>query len=245
MKTRKQLPAFGYLNHMKVNIDQLVQYLDANRLLDWDQYIDVKVSTDGAFTDFIKANQWTLDNFFKEKDAPSLESEKFRQIQLTEFDRSKSRGPVDIKPTTMIERVKRQRAGDARYVPEADDLNYGIRTQLVQGEIEKVFDLFTSRITRARLAYLAPGHEIKPHFDYDPSYVCRFHIPVLTDPKVKMYMEKQGVVHEQHLPADGRVYFFNAGLKHWVKNNSDFPRLHLIVDVHGQQELEDLISLDD
>jgi hypothetical protein len=243
MKKRKQLPAFGYLTNMNVDINRLVHHLDINGLLDWDQYLDVKASTDGAFTGFIKANQWTLDNFFKEQTAPSLESEKFRQIQLTEFDRSKSQGPVNIKPTTMIERVKRQRANDTRYVPEADDLNYGIRTNLVQGEIEKVFNLFTSRITRARLAYLDAGHEIKPHFDYDPSHVCRFHIPVLTNPDVKMYVERLGVVHEQHLPADGRVYFFNAGFKHWVKNNSSLPRLHLIIDVHGQKELENLHEL--
>lgn len=243
MKKRKQLPAFGYLANMQVDIDSLVHYLNINGLLNWDHYLDVKASTDGAFTGFIKANQWTLDNFFKESDAPSLESEKFRQIQLTEFDRSKSQGKVQIKPTTMIERVKRQRADDPRYVPEADDLNYGVRTELVKGEIEKVFNLFTSRITRARLAYLAPGHEIKPHFDYDPSYVCRFHIPVLTSPQVKMYVERMGTVHQQHLPADGRVYFFNAGFKHWVKNDSDQDRLHLIVDVHGQQELAQLVEL--
>lgn len=243
MKKRKQLPAFGYLSNLTVDIDALRQYLQLNGLLDFDQYLDVKASTDGAFTSFIKANQWTLDNFFKEADAPSLESEKFRQIQLTEFDKSKSKGRVEIKPTTMIERVKRQRATDDRYVPEADDLNYGIRTPLVRGEIEKVFDIFTSRITRARLAHLAPGHEIKPHFDYDPSYVTRFHIPVLTDPAVKMWVERMGVVHEHHLPADGRIYFFNAGFKHWVKNNSTKDRLHLIIDVHGQQELEHLVEM--
>lgn len=243
MKRRKQLPAFGYLSNMQINIPDLINYLDQHDLLNWDQYLDVKASTDGAFTGFIKANQWTLDNFFKEAEAPSLESEKFRQIQLTQFDQSKSRGTVAVKPTTMIERVKRQRSDDTRYVPEADDLNYGIRTQLVQGEIARIFDLFTSRITRARLAYLAAGHEIKPHFDYDPSYVCRFHIPVLTDPAVKMFVERIGTVHEQHLPADGRVYFFNAGFKHWVKNQSNRDRVHLIIDVHGQAELENLLEL--
>lgn len=243
MRRRKQLPAFGFLSNMRIDIPSLIDYLGQQDLLNWNRYLDVKASTDGAFTGFIKANQWTLDNFFKESQAPSLESEKFRQIQLTEFDRSKSRGPVAVKSTTMIERVKRQRPNDPRYVPEADDLNYGARTELVQGEIAKVFDLFSSRITRARLAYLAAGHEIKPHFDYDPSYVCRFHIPILTDPDVKMFVERQGHIHEQHLPADGRVYFFNAGFKHWVKNQSQRDRVHLIIDVHGQQELEQLVAL--
>jgi hypothetical protein len=243
MKTRKQLPAFGYLNNFQIDTPQLINHLENNNLLDWDHYVDVKVSTDGAFTPFIKANQWTLDNLFKEADAPSLESEKFRQIQLTEFDKSKSRGPVEVKATTMIERVKRQDPNDSRYVPEADDHNYGVRTNMVTGEIERIFDMFTSRITRARLAYLGAGHEIKPHFDYDPSYVTRFHIPVLTHPDVSMFMQTKQGVQEQHLPADGRVYFFNAGLKHWVKNNSPYPRLHFIIDVHGQEELEHLVAI--
>ena len=243
MKTRKQLPAFGYLNNFQIDTTRLISHLQNNNLLDWEHYVDVKASTDGAFTPFIKVNQWTLDNFFKERDAPSLESEKFRQIQLTEFDKSKSRGPVAIKDSTMIERVKRQDPNDSRYVPEADDLNYGIRTDLVIGEIERIFDMFTSQITRARLAYLSAGHEIKPHFDNCPSYVTRFHIPVLTNPDVKMFIQTKQGVQEQHLPADGRVYFFNAGLKHWVKNNSPHPRLHFIIDVHGQSELEHLIPM--
>ena len=93
--------------------------------------------------------------------------------------------------------------------------------------------------------YLGPGHKIEPHIDYDPSFITRYHIPVITNSEVKMYIEKQGHQHEQHLPADGRVYFFNAGFKHWVKNNSELARLHLIVDVHGQQELDNLISISD
>ena len=82
MKTRKQLPAFGYLSNFQIDTARLIEHLQNNNLLDWEHYVDVKASTDGAFTPFIKANQWTLDNFFKEIDAPSLESEKFRQIQL-------------------------------------------------------------------------------------------------------------------------------------------------------------------
>ena len=245
MKNRKQLPAFGYLRDFQIDIARLTTHLEENNLLNWRNYIDVKASTDGAFTPFIKANQWTLDSFFKEADAPSLESEKFKQIQLTEFDKSKSRGPVDVKATTMIEHVKRQNPADPRYLPEADDHNYGIRTNLVTGEIERVFDMFTSRITRARLAYLGAGHEIKAHVDSDPSYVTRFHIPVLTNPDVKMFVQTKHGIQEQHLPADGRVYFFNAGLKHWVKNQSSKDRLHLIIDVHGQHELESLVSLDE
>jgi aspartyl/asparaginyl beta-hydroxylase (cupin superfamily) len=39
------------------------------------------------------------------------------------------------------------------------------------------------------------------------------------------------------MPADGSVYFFNSGMLHWVSNNSDVPRLHLIIDTNGQDDL--------
>jgi aspartyl/asparaginyl beta-hydroxylase (cupin superfamily) len=60
-----------------------------------------------------------------------------------------------------------------------------------------------------------------------------------------MYMNRNGQIYKKHLPADGRVYFFNTGIKHWVENNSDQDRVHLIIDVHGQDELEHLVSLDE
>jgi aspartyl/asparaginyl beta-hydroxylase (cupin superfamily) len=55
-----------------------------------------------------------------------------------------------------------------------------------------------------------------------------------------MFLERNGDVAEYHMESDGRIYFFNSGLKHWVKNNSPYDRLHLIVDVHGQRELDEL-----
>jgi hypothetical protein len=47
--------------------------------------------------------------------------------------------------------------------------------------------------------------------------------------------------HSTNFPADGRVYFLNTGMKHWAVNSSDNPRLHLIIDVHGQEELKNLV----
>lgn len=244
MKTRKQLPAFGYIDHIQVDIDALIDHLLKHKLLDWDSYNCCRYSTaDDNYQGLIAASHITYNQYFKEDQADNLESEKFRQIQLTEFVGVHSDQAVEIESSSFVERVRRLDPSHPKYVPEADELNYGRRGPLVVGEIEKVFDKFASRITRARFNYLAGGHEIKPHIDYDPSFITRYHIPVLTNPDVRMYIEKQGHEHEQYLPADGRVYFFNAGFKHWVKNNSSLARLHLIVDVHGQSELEHLIPI--
>jgi hypothetical protein len=244
MKTRKQLPAFGFLGHMQIDIAALLDHLIQHKLLDWNSYNCCRYSTaDENYQGLIAASHITYNQYFKEDQADNLESEKFRQIQLTEFIASHSTEPVQIQSSSFVERVRRMDPSHPKYVAEADELNYGRRGPLVVGEIEKIFDKFDSRITRARFNYLAGGHEIKPHIDYDPSFITRYHIPVLTNPQVHCFIEKQGQEYQRHLPADGRVYFFNAGFKHWVKNNSDLARLHLIVDVHGQQELEHLVEL--
>lgn len=240
MKTRKQLPCYGVLSHIKIDMPKLYQHLQNTGLLDFGSYNDIQYSKAEQFQGYIAAGNTVLNSYFKEDDADNLESKRFRQVQLTKFDPSKSNGPVEIKETTFFERVKRLRQGDSRYVPEADELNYGIKTELLTGELDKVYNLFDSRVTRARLAWMGPGHSIKPHFDYDTTLICRYHIPIITNPGVLFYMQKSSKIYELYMPADGKVYFFNTGLKHWVHNKSQFDRLHLIFDVHGQKELEHL-----
>jgi aspartyl/asparaginyl beta-hydroxylase (cupin superfamily) len=56
---------------------------------------------------------------------------------------------------------------------------------------------------------------------------------------------KNGEEHRFHLPADGSVYFFNSGIKHWVENNSSEDRIHLIVDTHGQEDLVNLQKVEE
>jgi hypothetical protein len=244
IKNRKQLPCFGYLNNITIDIPELIAYLQDQNLLDYQRYTDIKYSAGSKHQAFVVANEFCKDNFFKEHDAPMMEGELYRQLYLTDFDESKSSNSVKLHNTNIFERTKRLNPDDPRYLPEADELNYGLRNCLAQGILGNILDQFKSKLTRVRLAYLSPNFEIAAHVDYDPSYIVRYHIPIITNPDVKMFIEKKGQVIDQHLPADGRIYFFNSGLKHWVCNNSKLGRLHLIVDVHGQEELQHLVSLD-
>jgi aspartyl/asparaginyl beta-hydroxylase (cupin superfamily) len=82
-----------------------------------------------------------------------------------------------------------------------------------------------------------PGFTIKPHVDYDPSYITRYHVPVFTNDQVVFGGQTKNGNISYTMPADGSVYFFNSGMVHWVSNNSDVPRLHLIVDTNGQDDL--------
>ena len=104
------------------------------------------------------------------------------------------------------------------------------------GEIKTLLNKFIAPLARVRFACLMPGFSINPHIDYDPYYITRFHIPIITNKDCMMCT----VEGNAHFPADGRAYFFNTGLKHWAENNSKFPRIHLIVDL---QSTDDLVNL--
>jgi hypothetical protein len=243
MKSRKELPRFGYLAGFTVDVAKVLDQLKTDGLLNWDRYTDIKVSSNSKHKDFVVANEFCKDNFFKEEEAPMMEGENYRQVYLTDFDETKSGGEVKFEFTNIFKRTRRLDPSKSEYLPEADELNYGVRNELVTGELEKILDMFPSKLTRVRLAYLKDHFDIKPHVDYDPSYIVRYHIPLITNTDAKMFMERGTDLAEIHLPADGKVYFFNSGLKHWVKNDGDEGRLHLIIDVHGQQELENLVEL--
>jgi quercetin dioxygenase-like cupin family protein len=244
-KTRKELPCYGYIDGMTVDVPKVLKYLEDNKLLDFKEYNDIHLSNGGNFEGYVRAHEYVQNNFFKDADTPSLEGDKFRQIQLTQFDTSKSKGMPEIKETTELERQKRLDPNSPNYLPEADEYNYGVRGPLVKGVLEEILDMFKGKITRARLAFLDAGHEIKPHYDYDTAYITRYHIALLTQPEVKFFTKRSGRVFERHIPADGRVYFLNAGYVHWVKNDSSGPRLHLIIDCAEQYDLDNLVSLDE
>lgn len=243
-KTRRELPCYGYIEGIQFDVPKILQYLKDNNLLEFKQYNDIHLSNGGNFEGYVRAHEYVQNNFFKDADTPSLEGDKFRQVQLMQFDVTKSRGMPDIKPTTELERQRRLDPASDNYLPEADEYNYGIRGPLVQGELANILDRFRSRITRARLSYLDAGHEIKPHYDYDTDYVTRYHIALLTQPEVQFFTKRNGKVYQRHIPADGRLYFLNAGFVHWVRNDSSSPRLHLIIDCAEQYELANLVSLD-
>lgn len=242
-KNRKQLPNFGYLRTKSVNVDAIIEHMSKSNLLDSKLYNDIKVSANSRHRDFVIANEYSKNNFFKEESAEKLEGEFYVQLYLTDFDSTKKSGKLELKSTNIFSRTKRLNPKHRTYLPEADELNYGIRNNLVTGIFEEILNMFESRITRVRLAYLKSNFSIKPHIDYDPSYIVRYHIPILTNENCKMHVIRNNKEYVSNFLADGRIYFLNAGHLHWASNNSDIDRLHLIIDVHGQRELEELNEL--
>lgn len=237
--TRKKLPPYAKINK-KVDIERLRSYCVNKGYTNYDSFNDIKYSADSKHKSFLVANTYCKDTFFKENDAESREGEKYKQLYLTDIDQNlkiNSEDRLDETNSSIFIRTKRLDPNSKDYIPEADEYNYTVRNHHVADIFKEILDSFISPITRVRLAVIMPGFTIKPHVDYDPSYITRYHIPIFTNDKVMFgYKIKENQV-EYHLPADGGVFFFNSGLVHWVYNKGDFPRLHLIVDTNGQDDL--------
>lgn len=260
-KNRKELPAICVVKDIEVDTEALINYCHKQKLFDTEKYKDINViqyplvkgknipashfNTKRGMQDFTTANSYCKEKFFKEDGAPFLQGEKYKQLYLTEFDSTKKSKnasfdtDISILKTTIFQRSKRLDPDHPSYLPEADEYNYGIRNELVQGEIKKVLNCFKAPLARVRFANLAPNFKIKPHIDYDPSYITRYHIPLITNKDCLMcVIDRNGNKITEHFKNDGRVYFLNTGLKHWAENNSTKDRIHLIVDTKNQRDLQ-------
>lgn len=239
MKNRKQLPHCAKIK-IKFDIVKLQNYCKNNGYTDYTSFNDIKYSHDSNHQSFLVANQFSKDSFFKEQSADSLEGEKYKQLYLTDIDpKLKTNSLENLKQSgkTIFSRTKRLNPNNDTYVPEADELNYTFRNHHVKDIFEDILNSFHAKVTRVRLAVLMPGFIIKPHIDYDPTYIVRYHIPIITNPKVEFGWKVKNIIVNDTMPSDGSVYFFNGGLLHWVGNYGTEPRLHLIVDTHGQNDL--------
>ena len=236
---RKQLPNFGRLKDFKVDNKALLQSLEESGMLDFDQYNDIDATENGRYSNFTVANSFNKRNFFT-SDA-SLKGEEYRQLYLTDPEDIIKDAVVTEQATSMLSRQKRLFRGSSNYDPVADELNYGKRNERCNQAINELLDQFAryDKVTRVRLAWLRNNFSIKPHIDYDPSYIVRYHIPLITNEKCLFKINTKQQEFTAHFKDNGNVYFLNTGHIHWATNESDQDRLHLIVDVHGQNLLNE------
>jgi len=249
MASRRHFYPVKILNieNVKFDICQLVAECADSNLFDYSDYNDIKASSGSKMVPFVISNSYVKSSFFSEENAAYLEGDNYRQKYVTELyeDVLGSNTPVGadqlkLKNDSISNRLRRLKKTSSSYNPFADELNYGKRNKLAKGVVAEILDYFESKVTRVRFAMLAPHFSIKPHIDYDTSYIMRYHFPILTNQSCKMHVIREGKEKSVHFPADGRLYFLNAGYKHWASNDSSASRLHLIVDVHGQHELKNI-----
>ncbi len=92
--------------------------------------------------------------------------------------------------------------------------------------------------------YILPGESIKPHKDNGGGLTarhwflggsCRIHVPLATNDMAIMTSGGES----KHLPV-GTVYEFHNNLDHYVENNGDSPRIHLVMDLVPKVHKQDL-----
>ena len=86
---------------------------------------------------------------------------------------------------------------------------------------------------RVMLARMPPGGVIHPHIDANPAakWPHKIHVPMSTNPGVVSFFGGK----EHHFPPGQAVEVDNLG-PHWVRNNGDSDRVHLIFEYYDADQ---------
>lgn len=101
--------------------------------------------------------------------------------------------------------------------------------------IDRTLDLVGGKtLGRVILTKLQPGGSIDPHPDEGAyaDFYERFHIPLISDEGNKFYVQGQGYIQSVQMKP-GELWWFNHKRTHWVRNDSETDRIHLIMDVQA------------
>ncbi len=116
----------------------------------------------------------------------------------------------------------------------ADDYTKMKRTKIVEKlpYFQEILNSFKCRQGRVRILKLAPGAGINMHRDirHEAANIAvgrvRLHIPIHTNDRVTFF-----VGGERIKMSPGRLYYVNFSKPHYVQNEGDTDRLHLVLDL--------------
>jgi hypothetical protein len=249
-KLRKILPPFMVVDGLQIDTPKLIQELSSFQLFDQD-YTAARADVDNEENLFIKANL-ACKQFFN-----GNEEAGYTEINLSKpsYESSKLNGNDVQRDVFAVYRTKRLDPSRPEYSEHADEKKHDLDPKyLTEGsELQKVFNFFKGKPCRVRIARMRAGYHIKPHVDYDPSYIFRYHIPLMTNTRATLWAQVKkpestpdthlSDISAVHMPADGRVFWINTGILHWAENNGDTDRFHLLIDVTGDLEQENINQL--
>lgn len=88
---------------------------------------------------------------------------------------------------------------------------------------------------RVMFARMAPGGVIHPHVDANPAALWphKIHVPLTSNPAVVCFFGG-----EEHHFAEGQAVEVNNLGPHWVRNNGDTDRIHLIFEYYDMDQPE-------
>jgi len=118
--------------------------------------------------------------------------------------------------------------GDYMYTSVADCCPY----------LKSILESFGAPILKVRILKLIKGRKIGQHIDqFGSEAIIRFHIPVVSHPKVKVFVEKESRYLEP-----GYLYWLNVRKNHRVENNSTVDRIHIVFDLYRNENVDKLFN---
>jgi hypothetical protein len=111
---------------------------------------------------------------------------------------------------------------DYRRTPYVDQLPY----------FRELMDELQCPQGRMRIMRLAPGMVINMHYDIGAEVGClafrqvRLHVPIVTNDRVTFFVGGEKIKMQA-----GRLYYVNFSKRHYVRNDGDEPRTHLVMDL--------------
>ena len=227
-KKRANLPALLKLK-MTVDIERLrAEFNEMETRANWDglgaEYAGLCIQHDQLPPFFLKEGEQTHGG--------AAGDASYQQLALSEFDPAFDLTMRSERNGTFWDHKSPKNA------TQADERFYRKPVAGIPTYMASVLDRFRPALHRARFAKILPNSEVKPHIDYDTTYSVRLHIPIETSAECLIGINAPEGIIEQHLPADGSIWFLNQGHKHWATNPTTKPRVHLILSIDSQSVLE-------
>jgi hypothetical protein len=251
MKKRQHLPLMAKMD-FKVDVNRLLKEFYEFGYDDYEKYNGLSYGNNTE--DGLVVRRVLLEYFLTDEEKEARKDklvadggEAYKMLCLTEFNgdpeaHSKNLASKlensDLTPQQFARRMEKiSDPSHPDYTPIADEKLYDKRNEYCKGYVAEVMDMLEEKIghvARSRYAVLKAGEEIKPHLDINTDKAVRIHIPLITNENVTIGVKGKKREVVKHMPADGSVWFMNQGYTHWVKNESDIDRVHLVFVVTGQ-----------
>lgn len=103
----------------------------------------------------------------------------------------------------------------------------------------KVLKQFQCDLLSVRLMKLNAGSRIKEHIDPDMGLedgYARLHIPITTNPQMEFWLNEKQVVMNP-----GECWYLRLSDPHYLVNNGDTDRVHIVLDVKANEWLSSMI----
>ncbi len=111
---------------------------------------------------------------------------------------------------------------------------------------QKILNDLNTDIYLVRIMRLKSGGYIAPHIDQfinNKNEIIRCQLPIITNKNIDFYFCNKNKKINYYLES-GNLYFINAGeVTHYLKNNSDYDRVSLVIDLKPNDLIKKMINI--